>query len=365
MKKYCMEEKLENNKPKIMLHIRALNQISGPNVCNMIIYQSDLSDKFQFEYLVHNPVKGIIKNLMIIPSLIKQIQKFNPDIIHVAGLQRAGFEVVIAAKLCRKKKMLTIHGSSIDAIDFKKKILYAKLIEPLTMRLSHKVYAVCDAMANREYIRKHTKGRLIDTIHNSAPIINKESIVSFGLRERYGIAHDAVVIAIVGRMVYDKGITYIIEAISRIQDKNIIFIFIGDGALIEDMKISLSNEIVDKRVILLGKQNNVLSILNECDIFLFATLHENLSNALLEACSIGLAVIATSVGGNPEVIKHGYNGLLIPPANAEEIVKSIHYLAENESVRQLFGMNAKKTIEDEFSQKFILSKLEKVYDDLL
>lgn len=172
-------------------------------------------------------------------------------------------------------------------------------------------------------------------------------------------------IAIVGRMVYDKGITYIIEAISRIQDKNIIFIFIGDGALIEDMKISLSNEIVDKRVILLGKQNNVLSILNECDIFLFATLHENLSNALLEACSIGLAVIATSVGGNPEVIKHGYNGLLIPPANAEEIVKSIHYLAENESVRQLFGMNAKKTIEDEFSQKFILSKLEKVYDDLL
>lgn len=355
---------MKEKETRIMLHVRALNQISGPNVCNMIIYQSDLSRKYHFKYLIHNPVNGIFKNLLIIPSLVKQILKFNPDIVHVAGLQRAGLEVVIASKLCNKKILLTIHGSSTDAIDFNRKIIYREIIEPLTMRLSHKVYAVCDAMTNREYIRKHTKGRLIETIHNAAPDINKDEILPYGLRDKYNIGKDTVLVAIVGRMVYDKGVTFVIDAIKKVRDKNIVFIFIGEGLLMEETKNKLSQEIAVGRVILLGKQNNVISILKECDIFLFATLHENLSNALLEACSMGLAVIATNVGGNPEVIRNGYNGILIPPSNSDEIEQAVMLLARDKPLREKFGKNAMRTMAEEFSQTVLLKRLGQVYEEL-
>lgn len=354
----------ENGKPKIMLHVRALNQISGPNICNMIIYKSNLSEKFHFEFLVHNPVKGIINNLMIIPSLFKQIKKFNPDIVHVSGLSRSGFEAVLATRLCNKKVLLTIHGSSTDAIDFNKKFLYGKFIEPLTLRLSHKVYAVCNAMASREYINKHTKGRLIGTIHNSAPEIDQDAIVPFGIRKNNNIGIDTVMVAIVGRMVYDKGITFVADAIKKTNKSNIVFVFIGDGPYLSILSDQLSAEIIYDKVLMLGKQDNVLSILKECDIFLFATLHENLSNALLEACSLGLAVIATNVGGNPEVIRDGFNGVLIPPANSHEIEKAISLLAGNKPLREKLGNNALKTMVKDFSQTKLLTRLGQVYNEL-
>ena len=352
------------NKPKIMLHVRALNQISGPNVCNMIIFNSNLKDKFQFEYLVHNPVRGFIDNMLIIFDLVKQIKKSDPDIVHIAGLQRAGFEGVMAARLCKKKVLLTIHGSSTDVINFNKKFLYAKILEPITMWLSHKVYTVCQAMADREHIKKNTRHNFMGTIHNSAPIVNKDAIKLYGLRSKMNIDEDAVIVSVVGRMVFDKGITYIADAIKKTVDKNIVFVFIGEGPLIEEMTLKLSDEIAEKKVILMGKQNNVLSILKECDIFLFATLHENLSNALLEACALGLAVIATNVGGNPEVIKDGYNGILIPPANSDKIVEAVKLLTNDKAVRLALGTLAKENVNKYFSQELLLQKLEKVYNEM-
>lgn len=358
------QEKINDNKPKILLHIRAKYQISGPNVANNIIYNSFLKEKYNLSFLEHNPQKGILNNLLIIKRLKDQIKAFDPDIVHVSGLQRSGFEAVVAARLCRKKVLLTIRGSSTDAIIFNKKKLYGKIIEPLTLRLSHKVYAVCDAMANRDYIRKHTKGRLIQTIHNSAPDISMDMITPFGLREKYSIDKDTVVVVIVGRIVYDKGITFIADAINKIKQGDIVFVFIGDGPYLSELSDNLAGEILDKKVLILGKQNDVLSILKECDVFLFATLHENLSNALLEACSMGLAIIATNVGGNPEVIRDGYNGLLIPPANSDEIEKTVILLAGDKPLREQLGKNALKTMNEDFSQTKLLKRLEQVYDEL-
>lgn len=358
-----MGEKL-NNKPKIMLHVRSRNQISGPNVANNIIYNSFLNDNFNFGFLEHNPPKGIKNNLTIIKHLMAQIKTFNPDIVHVSGLLRSGFEAVVAARLCRKKVLLTIRGSSTDAIVFDKKFMYGKIIEPLTLRLSHKVYAVCDAMANREYIRKHTKERLIGTIHNSAPTIDKDTIAHFGLREKFNIGKETVVVAIVGRMIYDKGVTFVADAIKKIKKRDIVFVFIGDGPYLSELSDILSDEMLDNRVLMLGKQNNVLSILKECDIFLFATLHENLSNALLEACSMGLAVIATNVGGNPEVIRDAYNGVLIPPTDSDSIEMAVTLLAGDMTLREKYGKNALKTMEEDFSQTKLLKRLEQEYKEL-
>lgn len=362
--------KLDKNfkKAKIMLHIIMPNQVSGPNNAAKLIGNSFLSKNYNFGYLVQNKHAGGKISFSLIKDLMKQIKGFNPDVIHITGLQGAGFHAVVAARLCGKKNiLLVVRGSSIDALNISNnmKFVFGKIIEPLSIKLSKKVYTVCEAMAGREYIIKNTKGRLIDTIHNSAPNIDLAKIEKYNLRNKLDISDESIVVAIVGRMVYDKGVTYIAEAIKQLQDSNITFVFIGDGPMLEVLKTSLKNEIQTNNVILLGKQDNITSILMDCDIFLFATLHENLSNALLEACSVGLAIIATNVGGNPEVIKHNKNGILIPSRNSKSIVEALKHLKKNKVKRINLGENAIETIKNEFSQKKLLKTLQTVYNNLL
>jgi glycosyltransferase involved in cell wall biosynthesis len=343
------------------------NQVSGPNTSVKIIANSFLSRKYSFGFLVQNKHAGGKFNLALIRDLCFQIKEFNPDLIHISGLQGAGFHAVIAARLCAKKLLLTVRGSSIDArkISLWSRCIFGKVVEPLTIKLSHKVYTVSEAMARRDYIKKNAKGKLIGTIHNSAPKIDSSQIEEFGLRNKLGIDDEAIIVVIVGRIIYDKGVTYIAEAIRNIDDKRFKFVFIGDEPRKFNFSDTLTSEIEEKRVFFLGKQEKVLSILKECDIFLFATLHENLSNSLLEACSLGLAVIATDVGGNPEVIQHGYNGLLIPPANFKEMVESLKLLGDNKYKRLKFGEFAKKIVTEKFTQEFVFHKLENVYDEMI
>lgn len=368
MKRFYMEETVKS-KPKIMLHIIMPNQVSGPNNAVRLISNSFINEKYDFRYLTQTSHSGRKINFMLIRDLMRQIIEFNPDIIHITGLQGAGFHAVLASRFCSKRKiLLTIRGSAIDALNISKfsRFIFRYIIEPLTMRLSCKVYAVSEAMANREYIKANTRNRLLKTIHNCAPTINYKNIPTFNLRKKLGVSNNSILVVIVGRIIYDKGITYIADAIKQINNEKIIFIFIGDKPHSSfDIELILKEEISQKKVHILGQIENVLPIINECDIFLFGTLHENLSNALLEACALGLAVIATKVGGNLEVIEHEYNGLLIPPASVQDIINSVLFLAENKEIRNRFGLNARETVKEKFSQKSILNELEKVYDMML
>lgn len=367
-KRCCMEAKFNNRKPKVMLHIIMPNQISGPNNAAKLISNSFLKENYEFAFLTQEFHSGGKISVKLIFSLIKQIKTFKPDVIHLSGLLGSGFHAVVAARLCGIKNiLLTLRGSSTDAINISKvnRFVFGHIIEPITMHLSKKVYAVCNAMANRDYIQKHTKGRLLETIHNSAPTIDIKSILPFSLREKLEIDSESLIVVVVGRIIYDKGVTYIADAIKNIVDERIKFVFVGDEPREINLPYTLKNEIEERRVFFLGAQKNVISIINECDIFLFATLHENLSNALLEACAVGLAVVATNVGGNPEVIQHNENGILIPTANSERIKEAIIYLANNKEVRDKLGKQAIKTVETRFSQDFLLKKLENVYNTML
>lgn len=356
-------------KTKVMLHIIMPNQVSGPNTASRLIYNSYLSDTYEFQFLTQHKHAGGKINFSLIKDLVNQIKRFNPDIIHLSGLQGSGFHAMIAAKLCRKKVLVAVRGASIDALNIssKNKFVFGKIVEPLTLRLADKVYTVCQAMEKRDFIQKHARRNLIGTIHNSAPIISQDSMKNFNLRESHGIAKDDIVVAIVGRMVYDKGITYIIDAIKEINNKKLKFLFIGDEPSGDNLLKQHEDETFDKRVFLLGKQKKetVLSILKESDVFLFATLHENLSNALLEASTMGLAIIATNVGGNPEVITDKYNGLLIPSRNAQAIFESINFLAEDKEFRHMLGENAKKYVAENFAQSKLLKKIDCVYQSMI
>jgi glycosyltransferase involved in cell wall biosynthesis len=115
----------------------------------------------------------------------------------------------------------------------------------------------------------------------------------------------------------------------------------------------------------LGQRSDVNDILFASNLFIFPTLHENLSCALLEACAAGLAIIASNVGGNPEVIQHGKTGILIPAKNPEKLADAILLLVENPEKREKLATQVQKSVGMHFNQQVIFGQMEKMYDSLL
>ncbi len=164
----------------------------------------------------------------------------------------------------------------------------------------------------------------------------------------------------VGRVVKAKGHDYAIKAIKAIRDTDFVFVVVGDGPYTEVYKKELENEISEKRVFVLGSRSDVNEILKDSDIFLFSTLNENHSLALMEAVNMHCACIATNVGGNPEIIKNGESGILIPKMDSDAIVKALYRLKEKE-IRETYSKKAFYDCSCRFSIENTYGKLDKIF----
>lgn len=368
MRKYYMgkDSKEIYKKPIIMQHnTTSFIDNGGPATGVKLIMESHLKNKYQFIQLLE---KGGNK-ISVIKNMVTQIKKVKPDLIHVRGLQSSGFYGLLAARLAGCKKVIvSVHGMSIDtAIGFSKKLFYKKIIEPCTLKNADLVFCVCNYAAQRPYIIKNAKN-LYGYIHNAAPDYSSydHEKVRLSKRKELEILPDEIIITSVGRIVIDKGIQHLVKSIKLIDKKlKVRFLIVGEGPFLPDLKFILSEEIQSGRVIVLGKRSDVSNILFASDIFVFPTLRENLSNALLEASAAGLAIIATNVGGNSEVISNNYTGILIPPADSMELSKKIVFLATNQEKREELGANAKKNVEINFNQRIIFNQYDEVYSQVL
>lgn len=352
---------------KVMLHIIMPRQVSGPNSAARRISESYLNQEYEFGFVTQEYHAGGKVNFRLIQELRRQILEFRPELVHLSGLQASGFHAVVAARLAGCKNILiTIRGFSGDVIGLSifKRFAFNCIFEPLTLRLCTKFYTVCEEATKKKMVQKYSK-KYLGVIHNAAPYVDYATLHAGDFRNELGINWDAFLVAVVGRMVYDKGISYIADAIDKISDKNIKFIFIGDGEYCDILKKRFSFGDSKDQVFILGQRNDVLNILNDCDLFLFATLHENLSNALLEAMTIGLPVVATAVGGNVEVVEDNENGFLIQPEDSHAIAKKIEIISINKEMQKKFSRRSKEIIEKDFTQSVVYQKISAIYNTMI
>lgn len=351
---------MNDNLQTVMLHVMDTEKLNGPNSVIKIIRESlYLQEKYTFKNLVQPGTShtSIVKAIKIIFNVRKQIIDTKPKFVLVKGLDYSGLLVSISCFLAGVRSIVVVHGFAEDDMQLKKfkKFLFRNCIEPLQIILSTKIYTVCKISETKPVLQKFAKERLYGTIYNCIPMVNTQSILSepTSVRKEYGIMDDEIVVAVVGRVVENKGHQYIIEAWKDTSFDDLRLIIIGDGPFLEKYEEILKKQISEKKVILTGQRNDVTDILKDVDIFLFATLHENLSMAVLEAAIRKCAIIATNVGGNPEIIENNQNGILIPPFSAEAIKTAVKILANNEDLRIKLGKNAYETALTKFSiEKF-------------
>ena len=114
----------------------------------------------------------------------------------------------------------------------------------------------------------------------------------------------------------------------------------------------------------IGDINTKVDYFNSADIFILPSLSECFPIVNLEAMACGIPIVASKIGGVPDAVKEGENGLLVPPLNKNALSDAIIYLLENEDIREKFGENGRENIKD-YSWERIAERTEKVYENLI
>lgn len=192
-----------------------------------------------------------------------------------------------------------------------------------------------------------------------SPIQSKLQVVYNGVIDRASEypkkESEALTYLVASRLVKDKGIQEVIDAFISLNAKHsdTKLQIIGDGpeAVLFKQAATPSTAIS-----LLGHQSQPLSFMADADVFVHPTYHEGFSVALVEASMMSLPIIATSVGGNVEIIKNEETGLLIAPQSSDELFKAMERLYNSESLRKKLGENARSQYVEKFQFDTIVEK---------
>jgi glycosyltransferase involved in cell wall biosynthesis len=169
-------------------------------------------------------------------------------------------------------------------------------------------------------------------------------------------------VGIVGRFMEQKGHIYFLEALAEVVKtiKNVEIIFVGDGVLKEVIEQKARQLGLFEYCNFLGLRSDVDQLLQTFDIFVLSSLWEGLPISLLEAQYFGVASIATNVGGIPEVITDGYNGLLVPEKDPAALASAMLKILIDDNLRQELGRHGKEV----FAHKFASGNMANAYLDL-
>lgn len=340
----------------------------GPKTVHRNIMGSYLARKYKFKeigksdtVLHYNPFKAV----KFVQYYRKRINAEHADIAFIRGLQYIGFLMIVAAKLSNVKRIVVcVHGSDWDTPGKNfRKIILKYIVEPIEIRLADAIYTVCHAEQHSvKALKCASKGANRGVIYNTFPNIDVHNVKTGKLRKELDIPDDKIIVASVGRVVIRKGHEYVIRAIKKIKDPAFVFVIIGSGKYLRYYEEQCAEEIRQRRLFLLGNRTDVYELLKDSDIFLFTTLNENHSMALLEAINMRCAAIVTNVGGNTETIQDGKSGIVIRPENTDDIIHSL-YLMKDKSVRYKYSEAAYNYAKKHFSVQNTLGKLEKIFDE--
>ena len=181
-------------------------------------------------------------------------------------------------------------------------------------------------------------------------------------REEFGIGPEDVLVATVANYVPKKDYPNLLEAARRLADRDpsIRLCAVGQGPLERDIHALRHRLGLDEQVILPGYREDAVGVLAGADIFVLSSRFEGLPVALMEALALGLPVVATAVGGVPEAIEHGVEGLLVPPGRPDVLADSIAELAADRSRRKKMS-DAARARGDGFDIERAVRRIERIY----
>tara|TARA_R110002073_G_scaffold192387_1_gene351180 strand:+ start:24988 stop:26100 length:1113 start_codon:yes stop_codon:yes gene_type:complete len=293
--------------------------------------------------------KSSIPSLKAIISLYKNFRTNNPDVVHTRGAE-ANFHGLIAAWLARVPVRIG------EEIGIPNHSLKAKLTFKFSYLFANKVIGISDAVTNWLIESGEVPAHKAVKIYN--PVIIPKS------RNQHDIQSDIFRIGFVGRLEPVKNPLALLEAVALIIDRgyDVELSVVGDGSQ-KQILIDRASELkISNRVIIHGFQHEPDRYVRQCHVYVQPSLSEGFGLALVEAMGCAVPVIATAVGGAPEIIQDNLTGWLIHKTNAKTIAnKLIEVLEMPEDKLINIGLAGRKSVETRFEPAAYMKELEALY----
>lgn len=314
--------------------------------------------------------------------LASALRKDRPDVLHLNSSKIGGIGAFAGRLAGVKNIVFTAHGWAFNESRPAIQKLSVAFLYWITMILSHRVIVVAEA-ARRQIRSWPGIQKKITVIHNG---IDKETGFSRAnarlelIRQNpalkkaiEGVPESRLVwIGTVAELHHIKGHEYALRAIASALDsiksaaeprKHVVYTILGDGEERERLEILVKNLHLESRVFLMGHIPGAAQYMKAFDICLLASLSEALSYTLIEAGAAGAAVVATAVGGIPEVIGDGVSGVLVQPKNHRDLTHALLFMIEHPEERAKYGAALKEKVAREFSLEKMMEGVVRVYTD--
>ena len=353
-----------------VLHNKILS-FSWGGICPIPIHSRYGSTKNSAEFLIK-----------VIPRILREQREKNFDVIHFhSGYSTFGLVPTLSNLFLKVPTIFTLY-SPIQSKPLKdRKGIYQRLSSKFFSRFflskAGKITAISE---NTKKSLKDIGFEDEDTVF-TPPAIDASffnpSLPKQQKREKLGIPMKAPMVLYCGNWAVWKGVDILIDVIAELineyPDIKLVTAWGEAYDWYDERKLMMSKKIkefgLDKNVIELGIVKDIQLLMAACDVFVApfrntdGVADQPLS--ILEAMACGKPVIATNVGGIPEIVEHKINGLLVEPDNVHELKNALLYILENKNEAKEMGDNATKYVAENYSVDAVVEKMERIYEEMI
>jgi glycosyltransferase involved in cell wall biosynthesis len=229
-----------------------------------------------------------------------------------------------------------------------------------------RVLSVSERLADRMARDVGFPRERIHTIRNGLDLAQWGAGDRARTRAALGATADDVLVLAVGRLVPVKNHALLLSAFAQAR-KNVTrgrLLIAGDGSLKTELEARIRSLGMEGDVTMLGERRDIPDLLAACDVFVLSSDSEGMSNTIIEAMAAGRPVIATDVGGNPELVADGDTGLLVDRGNADAMASAMVALASDAALRERMGTAGRERACRDFGVTRMLQDYERMYLDV-
>ena len=312
------------------------------------------------------PAKRIIRFAEVLRNSWKDNRY---DVIHVHGASDYfSVAALLAARSTGARSVLKIacSGDWLDVAVLRRQFLLGRLLLR-SARGADRIIAINSDMTSlllgygfkRDSIVEIPNG--VELTHQQATSRNHE------LRNELKVSVDTPIVVYSGSLTPRKNVEALVEAVSLMKDRGTAchLVLVGDGGSREDIERRVYDTGLGKAVSFTGFVDDVRPYLRAADVFALPSLAEGLSNSVLEAMSVGLPCVVTSVPGNTDLVDDGRTGYLVPPGDQKSLANVLERLLADPASARSSGARARDMVERRFSIDFTVDRLLETYESLL
>lgn len=292
---------------------------------------------------------------LLAPGLRREIIRTKADLIHAHYLIPSGY---LAVQQRLVPSVVTAHGGDAYRAVWKRPGL--KYAGQRTVLLARRVTAVSDYI--RKSVQRLSPAR-VDVIFNGADedvFYPRERRMA---RDRLSINPDRFVVAFAGALVRSKGVFDLVEAAERISANRPLLLFAGSGGT--ELRAHATAAGVDARILGVLPQSEIATIFSSADVVALPSYSEGLPAVLCEALLSGRSVVATAVGGIPEIVINEWNGLLTDTGDIDGLAAALRRIASNATLRRRFEKNAAVFAKEHLTWRLNAKAYDTLYRDVL